>query len=272
MQSRSIDFGMPTLIEFATLDENVELCRQLGLRFVELNMNLPICCPERLGSSRIKHIARETNIDFTLHLPEELNLASFQPSIRKGHVYRCKEAIEWAGASGIRLVNMHMNPGVYFSLPDRKVWIYERYTEEYLANIVQSVSELIVHASGFGVTLSIENTGDFKHLFMREALKLLSRIDGFALTWDVGHDAASGYLDRDVLMEHADSIRHMHLHDCVGNSSHQALFTGCVDTHSMLEFAKRNSIRIVIEVKTAKALSESVLGIQGEDGHDPHDN
>jgi hypothetical protein len=34
-------FGMPTLIELYGLEETMELCLELGLDFVELNMNLP---------------------------------------------------------------------------------------------------------------------------------------------------------------------------------------------------------------------------------------
>ena len=36
-----MQFGMPTLIENKTLGDNVELCRELGLQFIELNMNFP---------------------------------------------------------------------------------------------------------------------------------------------------------------------------------------------------------------------------------------
>ena len=36
-----IQFGMPTLIENRTLEENAALCGELGLRFIELNMNFP---------------------------------------------------------------------------------------------------------------------------------------------------------------------------------------------------------------------------------------
>lgn len=36
-----MDFGMPTLIENDTLEDNAKLCNELGLQFVELNMNLP---------------------------------------------------------------------------------------------------------------------------------------------------------------------------------------------------------------------------------------
>ena len=36
-----LQFGMPTLIENRTLQENIELCSVLGLQFIELNMNYP---------------------------------------------------------------------------------------------------------------------------------------------------------------------------------------------------------------------------------------
>ena len=34
-----LEFGMPTLIENKTLEDNIALCKQLGLSFIELNSN-----------------------------------------------------------------------------------------------------------------------------------------------------------------------------------------------------------------------------------------
>ena len=36
-----MDFGMPTLLELCDLRENAAFCAELGLRFVEINMNFP---------------------------------------------------------------------------------------------------------------------------------------------------------------------------------------------------------------------------------------
>ena len=36
-----MQFGMPTLIENRTLQDNIDLCKNLGLQFIELNMNFP---------------------------------------------------------------------------------------------------------------------------------------------------------------------------------------------------------------------------------------
>ncbi|KQX68022.1 hypothetical protein [Paenibacillus sp. Root444D2] len=57
--------GMPTLIEFKTLEQNVDLCKELGLDFIELNMNLPICLPENLSYQEIRQMKNEYGIEFT---------------------------------------------------------------------------------------------------------------------------------------------------------------------------------------------------------------
>ena len=36
-----MQYGMPTLIENTTLNDNISLCRELKLSFIELNMNFP---------------------------------------------------------------------------------------------------------------------------------------------------------------------------------------------------------------------------------------
>lgn len=36
-----MQFGMPTLVENRSFEDNVILCKELGLNFIELNMNFP---------------------------------------------------------------------------------------------------------------------------------------------------------------------------------------------------------------------------------------
>ena len=77
-----MEFGMPTLIENRTLDENIALCKQLGLSFVELNMNFP-----EYQIDKIEDVdwfckrADEAGIYYTIHLDENLNIADFNPFI-----------------------------------------------------------------------------------------------------------------------------------------------------------------------------------------------
>jgi len=254
--------GMPTLIEFGQIQDNLELCSRLGLDFVELNMNLPIWNPESLSHKDLLAYKRQYHIDFTVHLPEELDLSSFHETIRRGHVERCKQAIEWASRSEISMLNMHLNQGVYFTLPDRKVWIYEKHKDLFMDNLLRSFSELYRFAEEKGVALCIENTGNFHLAFVREALRELGRFHGFYLTWDTGHDAKAGFMEEPVLQQNVTRIRHMHLHDYNGKSDHQPLYTGHVPVDARLDFAKSRKLTVVIEVKTGEALEQSVRRIR----------
>ncbi|MDB5054631.1 MAG: hypothetical protein JWM44_2681 [Bacilli bacterium] len=250
--------GMPTLIEFKTLEQNVRLCKELKLDFIELNMNLPICLPENLSYQEIKNIKKEYGIEFTVHLPEEIDLSSFHPPIRRGHIDRCREAIEWASSAGIKTLNMHLNNGIYFTLPNMKMWINEQYTSEFNYLLHESYSQLYPLAYSLDMVMSIENTCNFHFPFISRALEMLSKFENFYLTWDVGHDAKANFDEEATFRKFTDRIKHMHLHDCNDKSDHQPLYSGKVPINNRLEFAENNNLSVVIEVKTSTALQESV--------------
>ena len=52
-----IDIGMPTLIELPEIDDCAGLCRELGLQFIELNMNLPQYQVNTIDLVKFKEIA-----------------------------------------------------------------------------------------------------------------------------------------------------------------------------------------------------------------------
>ncbi|MCY9670713.1 sugar phosphate isomerase/epimerase [Paenibacillus alginolyticus] len=257
-----MQLGMPTLIEFKTLEQNVDLCKELGLDFIELNMNLPICLPENLSHQEIRHIKKGYDIEFTVHLPEEIDLSSFHPSIRMGHLQRCKETIEWANMAGIQTLNMHLNNGIYFTLPHERMWINEQYESEFNKLLFESYSQLYQLANSLDVVLSIENTCNFHIPFISRALEMLAKFDNFHLTWDVGHDAKVSFKEEVVFRRFTDRIKHMHLHDCNDKSDHQPLYSGNVPINDRLLFAENHDLSVVIEVKTSASLRESVEQIK----------
>ncbi|MDF2939097.1 MAG: endonuclease [Paenibacillaceae bacterium] len=254
--------GMPTLVEFAGLEDNLELCRRLDLDFVEVNMNLPVCNPEATGHGELLRLKRQYGVDLTVHLPEELDLGSIHGSIRQGHVQRCREAIDWASRAEIGLLNLHLNPGIYFTLPDRKVWIYEAHQETFLANLAASYSELYSYAKEKSVLLCIENACNFHLPFIRNALDRLAAFEEFTLTWDVGHDAKTGFAEGPVFAAYPERLKHMHLHDFDGKQDHARLYTGLVPVNDRLALAESKGIRVVVEVKTSQALEASIHSIR----------
>ncbi|MGZ6503271.1 MAG: sugar phosphate isomerase/epimerase family protein, partial [Tumebacillaceae bacterium] len=251
---KKLQAGMPTLLECGTLEENVRLCAELGLSFVEMNMDVPIYTPERIKAATLREIQAETGVFFTAHMPEQLDLASHHLSIREGTLHRCLETIRWASEAGIKLLNMHLNPGIYFTLPQGKAWINERYEEEFLALLVQSFEQVYAWSRQYGVPVCIENTLNFHYSFIQNALQKLSAFEEFCLTWDVGHDAKSGMKDRPVVMQHVDRIRHLHVHDFDGQSDHLAFGTGVVNLQNTLLFARVRELTFVVETKTVDAL------------------
>lgn len=254
--------GMPALVEFSTLNELVELCLKLKLDFIELNMNLPYNFIENVKPTELLKIRKDTNIEFTMHMPDEADLGAFYKSVRKGYVELFSDTILWAEEAGVNLLNMHIIEGPKMTLPDRKVYVYEQYSKEFEDNFLNSISILSKKASRSNLRLSIENNSNFHHGYIQKIIDKSISYPNVGLTWDTGHDALSGFTDRQYLQLHENEIIHMHLHDAIGTKDHQILFEGSLDIEKLFAFAKQKKIRALVEVKTADALEKSISALE----------
>ena len=251
-------FGMPALLEHETLDESAALCRELGLAFVELNLNLPQYQPGRVDIEQIRRLGEQYGIGYTLHLDENLNLYEFNPFVARAWEETLVSNIALAKEIGIKKLNMHLNRGVHFTLPDKKVCVFEKYLPEYLDGLCR-VRDLCGEAVGdSGIRICIENTAGWLP-WQVVALDVLLESPVFGLTLDVGHDHCTGGGDLDVILARADRLHHMHLHDAIHpKRDHLALGTGELDIPARLALARQQDCTVVIEVKTAAALTDSV--------------
>jgi len=256
--SERLRLGIPSLIEVPDFRMTVDLALELEVDFIEINMNMPEFCPESLPAKAIRDCHKETGLDFTIHMPDDTDLASFHDPIREGHMARFGEAARWAAEADATLINLHLSPGIYFTLPDRKVWIYENYYDKFVANLREAYGKVIRYAKEFGVKVCTENVTNFNIPFVARAIDDLCQMDDFYLTWDVGHDARTGYKEREVLLRHLDRIKHMHLHDYNGISDHQIPGTGDIDISGRICFAKERDVSVLVETKTVGSLKESV--------------
>lgn len=259
-------FGMPTLIELRSLEENVRLCKELGLSFIELNMNLPEYQLGKLENTRpfIKHMEQK-GIFFTIHLDEKLNIADFNPLVAKAYSRTVLSSIQIAKALHVPILNMHMNPGVYFTMPDKKVFLYDQYREEYLNRFRTFREECESAIGNTPIRIAIENTDGF-HKFMQEAIEILLESRVFTLTFDIGHSHVMLNQDEEFILRHQDRLTHFHIHDALGNANHLALGTGEINLDQRLQFAKSLQGRCVIETKTVAALKESIGWLQNWKG------
>ncbi len=254
-------FGMPTLIETKDMEDCASLCRELGLSFVELNMNLPQYQPDTIDVSRLRTIGEKYGIFYTIHLDENVNVSDFNSYIAEGYLRTVRETIALARRLSAPVINMHLSRGVYFTLPEKKVYLFSEYRQRYLESIL-AFRELCEKAIGdSGIQICIENCDGFLD-FQKEAIELLLKSEAFALTFDIGHDHGCGNLDKPYILDHKDRLSHMHMHDASGKRNHQALGAGEIDLEACLALAESQACRIVLETKTVAGLRQSVTWLR----------
>ena len=266
-----MQFGMPTLIENHTLEENAALCEALGLRFIELNMNFPEYQVDRLEQTdELVRIAEQHHLYYTVHLDENLNIADFNPLVTKAYLETVRRTILAAKAllplrdrygdpAQPLTLNMHMHHGIYITLPDRKVQMYERNFETYMQSfaVFRSLCEEWIGDSS--IMMAVENTDGFRD-YEKKMIAYLLESKKFGLTWDIGHSKAIREADVSFLMEHQDKLIHFHIHDGTETPprNHLALGNGEIDLDARLKLAAERNARCVLETKTISALKQSV--------------
>jgi sugar phosphate isomerase/epimerase len=250
--------GMPALVEYTSLSQLVELGMKLNLNFIELNMNLPYNFIQNLPPRELKKISRDTNIKFTMHMPDDADLGSFYESVRTGYIQLFSDTLDWAKEAGVKLLNMHILEGAKMTMPDKKIYVYEQYSEEFTDNFIDSIKILSAKAQNNNLVLAIENSRNFGKSYIQDTLDQALTYPKIKLTWDTGHDAVSNFKDQKYLMDNREHIAHMHLHDAKGSHDHQALFDGELNIKRLIKFAQSMNIRVLIEVKTEEALIKSI--------------
>lgn len=260
-----LKFGMPTLIGLPEPESCAALCGELGLKFIELNMNLPQYQVGTMEPRRLRAAADRYGIGYTIHLDENLNPADFNPVVAAAYRQAAVDAIGFARDMGIPVLNMHFVQGVYFTLPERKVYLFEEYRDSYRKNMALFRESCERAVGDSGVKLCIENWFGYAP-WQVEVLDEMLESPVFGLTFDVGHNLCRGGVDEPVILERKDKLCHMHLHDVKdGKKDHQALGTGQLDILKYLRLAKERDCAVVVETKTVEGLRRSAEWLKEHD-------
>ncbi|MBQ3024470.1 MAG: sugar phosphate isomerase/epimerase [Spirochaetaceae bacterium] len=271
-------FGMPTLIELNSLKENVELCKKLKLNFIELNMNIPLFSVlgiEDENNFELKKIIDELNfyqkefgIYFTIHLDENFNFADSNIYIKNAYLKTLKAVIKNSKKINCPIINMHLNKGIYFTLPTEKVFLFEKYKEEFNNSLEEFIKFCNCEISDSNIFISIENTDGWTD-FEKKSIEKILMNKNFSLTFDIGHSQAIGNIDQDFILKNKSKLKHFHIHDgTLPNAAtkqfgknHLQLGTGNINLKEKIYLAKETNSRCVIETKTVESLVESVKWI-----------
>ncbi len=253
--------GMPTLIELNGLKKCTDLCHELGLQFLELNMNMPDYQIGTFTVSEARTYGEEYGIYYTLHLDENLNVCDINPLVARAYEDTVKASIEFAHELKMPIINMHMANGIYFTLPRQRVYLFEKYQEKYMKKIMdfRALCERQIHNAD--IRICIENCEGFPE-FARKAIEYLLESPVFALTLDIGHSHAAGGIDEPFFSQHIHKLAHMHIHDAKGLKNHLAVGDGEIAIEEKLELARQHHCRCVLETKTVEGLKSSVSQIR----------
>ncbi|MDF2699754.1 MAG: endonuclease [Haloplasmataceae bacterium] len=248
-------FGMPTLIEFNSVEENINLCKELGLDFVELNMNMSYCLPSNNDIENINKLTHDNNIELTMHFPEEIDFGTPFDIMKVANIKLFEELCVYGSKLNVKKINVHLLPGTVITLPHKKMFAYEKNCGLFFNNLTHSFKEIVDIANKLNVEICIENTSVPE--FLRNAFEILTNIDHLAFTYDIGHDAKANYYVESIYKKLGKKVTHMHFHDYDGKTDHQALFKGNINLLEKLNMAKANNMTVVIEVKSKEALKQS---------------
>lgn len=256
------EFGMPTLIEIDSLEETMQLCKKLGLSFVELNMNLPQYQVEHLEDIiYLKSLKEKYEIGYTIHLDENLNVCDFNKAVAGAYIDTVERTIQVAKDLAVPVLNMHMNHGVHFKLPDRRVQLFEQYFEDYMESWRKFRINCEKLIGDSNIKICIENTDGYRD-YEKSAIKYLLQSKVFGLTWDIGHSNAVLNIDEKFIMDNSDKLCHFHIHDSLGEKVHIALGTGEIDLAQRLSMAKDYKCKCVVETKNIESLNKSVIWLR----------
>lgn len=252
-------FGMPVLIEIADVEKTAELCRSLSLSFIELNMNLPQYQAESLehNAEYFESLSQKYNIFYTVHLDENLNICDFNDEVRRAYLSTVVRTIQFAKRLHIPILNFHLNHGVYFTLPEKKVRLFELYADAYLKSVLEFKNACELAVGDADIQLCIENTNGYFD-FEKKAISMLLESRVFALTWDIGHSNSCGNVDEAFILSNEQRLAHFHIHDSIKKSDHLALGSGEIDVQQRLKIAAAHNCRCVVETKTVDSLKKSV--------------
>lgn len=255
---------MPTLVECKTLDECVKLAASLGLDFVEINTSFPEYVFGNFDTDRACELAESHGVFYTIHADEALNPFDFNPKVSEVYFEIMKDTIKIAKEIKAKAINLHLQKGIYVTLPEKVILLTDVYHDIYIESVKRFIEMCECELLGTDIKIVIENvdTNPFSSSQI-DALELFMKSKYFGLTLDTGHECKLKFADLHIFEKYPNKLWHMHLHDCKFGSPHLPLGVGEVDIVKRLACLKGETC--LLEVKTITGLIESVKYINDKE-------
>lgn len=247
--------GMPILLEYNTIEDNLKLAKKLGFDFVELNLNFGYC-REEMEEGIVKDLLDKYGLEATLHFFDEADMGSYDEVVEAYISLLKKYAI--LGNDYIKKINIHNERGPVVTISGKKNFIYEKEYEKYLPKLIKNYQRIKDILSDLDIELVIENIDGINGAnFIYDNFINLSK-NGFCFTLDVGHDYLENYRFFDLIVNNELNVTEMHLHDGLDKRCHLALGEGIIDIKTFKNYGIDNDLYVVLEVKSSSDMIKSV--------------
>ncbi len=239
--------GSPTLIEFNSVEENIEFALKYGFDFIELNLNLPYV-QEYLKSNKVP----DQRLKYTLHFFDEADFGLYD-LVSDAYITLLDQYLK-NSYTYINQVNIHLNVGPIVTVSGVKNYIYNIYYNDYINRLKNNLSKLNKICNKYNVRLVIENILSLD--FICNTFKLLDK--DYYFTYDYGHDMTSGSNLYDYFINNLDKFKEVHFHDSTSSKCHLTLGSGNADIDKTYNLIKDKIEYILLEVKSSKDLIDSM--------------
>lgn len=244
--------GMPTILEFNNIQENINLAKKLGYDFIELNLNLPYVRADLENKVKL-----DNTLKYTLHFFDEADFASYKPVV-KGYLKLLKKYLRLT-KNKIEGINIHLNTGPIITISGTKNYLYEQSYEGFITSLQASLKKVKKICDKYNIYLVIENIKCPP--FILRTFETLKK--DYHFCYDIGHDATDEFRLFDFVKNNLSSYKECHLHDFTATKDHLAL--GKVNIDLVQYFNQFDKQMIVLEVKSSEDLKESIEVIKNND-------
>jgi len=252
-------FGMPALVECATLEDCARLASSLGLSFIEINLCFPQYQPEVLSVSHLAALRETYGVDYTFHTDDQFNPFDVNHRVSKANLETMLDLISICSSLEIPRINMHLLHGVYVTLPGKRIFMNDVYLDDYLRKVADFRDACEKAAGSSHLRITVENMENGFLPSNLKAIDVLLESPLFGLTLDTGHEFVAQNMDLPLYEARGDRLCHMHLHDALlPNTPHLPLGEGHADIPGKILQAQKADASCVLEVKTIEGLKKSV--------------
>ena len=239
--------GMPTILDFKSVCENIDFAKKYGFEFIELNLNLPYVRRFIENNSTI-----DNSLKYTLHFFDEADFGLYDEvseaytKLLNKYLSKCFKYVSQ--------VNIHLNLGPVVTISGVKNYIYNIEYSEYILRLKKNLEKVKNVCDKYNVSLVLENIES--NDFIINTIKDLEPYYNF--TYDIGHDFTSGNYLNNYFIKNINKFREMHFHDSTKSKCHLAFNSGELDIKNIYNFVKDKIEYIVIEVKSKSDLISSI--------------